>query len=184
LLNCHGASYIRLLTEKTTVPRPGGNLVTQTTYSYDSPQHGNKTAIKEWLYTTTGSFASVPDRATYISYLTTANNNINRPTAITLCNNVGSDPDCPGGGSKLSQTKTYYDSYGAGGLTLVSGASQHDDAKFGNAYVTRGNPTRISRWVSGSTYIDTIYTYDTTGQVLTETDPKGNVIAYGYADRF
>src|SRR5207247_6085976 len=37
LLNCHGASYIRLLTEKTTVPRPGGNLVTQTTYSYDSP---------------------------------------------------------------------------------------------------------------------------------------------------
>lgn len=184
LIGCHGASFIRLLTQQTVVSRPGGSLTKQVSYSYDSPQSGNQTAIKEWKYISGGSFPSVPDRATYISYLTTGTNNIDRPLSVTLCNNSGSSSACTGGGSVVSQTLYNYDSYGSGGLTSISGIAQHDDANFGSSYTTRGNMTSESRWVSGSTYLTTSYTYDTTGQVLTETDPALNVFHFGYADSF
>ena len=184
LISCHGNAFIRLSTQQTTAYTPGGNLTKQVSYSYDSPQNGNRTAIKEWKYSSSGSFASVPDRATYITYLTTGTNDINRPLSVTLCNNSGSSSACPGGGSMVSQTLNSYDSYGTGGLSGISGIAQHDDANFGTGYTTRGNLTSVSRWVSGSSYLTTSYTYDTTGQVLKETDPAGNPTTYGYADSF
>ncbi len=184
LIACHGASYIRLLTQQTTVYTPGSSLTKQVSYTYDSPQTGNRTAIKEWKYSSSGSFSSVPDRATYISYLTTGTNDINKPLSVTLCNNSGSSTVCPGGGSVVSQTNYTYDSYGSGGLTSVTGIAQHDDANFGSGYTTRGNVTSVSQWVSGSNYLTTSYTYDTTGQVLTEKDPAGNVTHNYYSDSF
>ncbi|HWG20542.1 MAG TPA: hypothetical protein VG225_08415, partial [Terracidiphilus sp.] len=185
LINCHGASFIRLTSQQTTVPISGGNLTKQTQYTYDSPQYGNRTAIKEWGYSSTGSFASVPDRATYISYnYYLGSNNINRPTNVALCNNSGSDSACPGGGSKVSQTLYYYDNYGTSGLTTISGVAQHDDAVFGAGYTTRGNVTSESQWVSGSAYLTSSYTYDTTGQILKATDQVGNPTYYSYSDSF
>ena len=185
LIGCHGASYVRLLTTQTIVPGTSGNLVKQTQYTYDSPQHGNQTAIKEWRYVPINNgFPSVPDRATYISYLTTGTNDINKPTSVTLCGNVGSDSACPGGGSRVSQTLYTYDAYGTGGLILVAGIAHHDDTNFGAAYTTRGNVTAQAQWVSGSTYLTTSYGYDTTGQVRQEADPAGNVTTFAYTDSF
>jgi RHS repeat-associated protein len=180
-IGCYGASYIRLLTQQTTVYTPGGSLTKQVSYTYDSPQTGNRTAIKEWKYASTGSFSSLPDRATYISYLTTGTNDINKPLSVTLCNNSGSSSACLGGGSVVSQTQYSYDS---SGLTSIAGVAHHDDANFGSGYTTRGNVTSVSQWVSGSNYWTTSYTYDTTGQVLTEQDPAGNVTHDYYSDSF
>ena len=170
LNSCHGNSFVRLLNQQTTVPAPAGNLAKQVSYTYDSPQTGNQTAIKEWRYVPSGnSFPSVPDPGlpTYISYLTTGTNDINRPASVTLCNNSGSDSACPGGFPDHECHRLYtYDNYSSG-LTTISGAAHHDDTNFGSGYTARGNVTEVSRWVSGSEdYMNfTFYTYDTTGQV-------------------
>jgi RHS repeat-associated protein len=187
LIGCHGNSYIRLLTQQTTVYTPGGSLTKQASYTYDGPQTGNQTAIKEWKYTSSGSFSSVPDRATYISYLTTGTNNINRPLSVTVCSNSGTDSACTGGGSRVSQTLYTYDCYSGAGCTAlqpVTGIAQHDDSNFGIGNTQRGNVTSISQWVSGSNYLTSSYAYDTTGQVVTETDPAGNVTHDYYNDSF
>jgi RHS repeat-associated protein len=191
--NCVGASYVRPLSRVTTIPVPGGTSISKkTAYTYDSPQKGNVTAIMEWKFYpgTNPSFPSVPDRATYIVYATPGTNIINKPARTTLCNNSGSDPDCPGGGSKGSQTKVTYDSYGTNlcggpsGLVPVTGIANHDDAGFGSGNLARGNPTQIQRWVSGTTFLTTSLSYDTTGQVVQSVDAVGNPSCYNYADNF
>jgi RHS repeat-associated protein len=188
---CHGAAEVRLLTTQTTMYASGyasGAITKQTKFQYDSPQTGNITAKQEWAYYSGSSptFPSVPDRATYTTYLTTGTNDINRPLAVTLCNNSGSDSQCPGGGSKVQRTVYAYDSYSGcpSGLAVVSGTMNHDDTNFGGSYTTRGNPTQIQSWVSGSTYLTTQKCYDTTGHVYQETDPNGNVTKYGFTDNF
>jgi RHS repeat-associated protein len=181
LTNCTGPAYIRKTQESVILTVPGGTITKQTQYTYDSPQTGNITAIKEWNF---GNSTGTPDRATHMTYLTTGTNNINRPTAITVCNNSGSDPSCPGGGSKVSQTLYTYDSYGSNGLMSVTGISNHDDVGHGTSYTTRGNPTQIQRWVSGTSYLTTQLFYDTTGNIVKEIDPANNATTYGYADAF
>ena len=184
---CIGAGYIRKLSETTTVPVPGGTSLTKkTAYSYDSPQKGNVSAVQEWKYYPGASptFPSVPDRATYMTYYSAGNNIINKPLSVTLCNNSGTDANCPGGGSKVTQTMVTYDSYGANGLTSVTGVTNHDDVNFGSGNTARGNATSIQQWVSGSTYLTTQLQYDTTGQVLEVIDPKLNATIYSYADNF
>jgi RHS repeat-associated protein len=186
--NCHGAADIRLLTAQTTLPTPAGSITSQTQYVYDSPQTGNIIAKKEWRYYsgTSPTFPSIPDRATYTTYLTTGTNDINRPLSVSVCNNSGTDSACPGGGSRVQQTLYTYDSYSGcpSGLAIVNGIMNHDDTNFGGSYTARGNATQIQQWVAGSTYVTSQMCYDTTGQVTQQTDPKGNVTKYGYADKF
>lgn len=184
--NCPGHAYIRKLSETVTLPVVAGSITKQTQYSYDSPQKGNVTALKEWWFRagTSPTFPSVPDRGTYKTYLSTGDNIINKPLSITICNSVGSDSDCIGGGSKISQTKLTYDSYGAGGLTTITGVVNHDDANFGASLTARGNPTQISRWVGATTYLSSQSSYDTTGQVLNFVDAALNSTTFSYADNF
>ena len=188
LMGCTGSAFVTLQSQQTTVPSASGNLTKQTQYTYECPGCGSRTAIKEWEYIPEGnSFSPVPDRATYTWYLSIATNNINRPAVVTVCNNLGSGSACWGGGFLVSQTLYTYDCYsgpGCSALTPITGVAQHDDANFGAGNTARGNPTSISRWVSGSTYLTTSYTYDTTGQVLSATDPAGNLTTYNYADKF
>ena len=193
LANCIGASYIRLLSRVTTLSVPGGtSLSKKIALTYDTPQKGNVTALKEWKFYpgTNPTYPSVPDRATYITYASPGTNIINKPASSTLCNNSGSDADCPGGGSKVSQTKFTYDSYGTNlcgggnGLVSVTGIANHDDAGFGAGNLARGNPTQIQRWVSGTTFLSTSLLYDTTGQVIQNVNPAGNLTCYIYADNF
>lgn len=187
LTNCPGSAYIRKISELTTVPMPGGAGATkQVKYGYDSPYIGNMNAIQEWGFQPGGNpvFAGVPDKATYMNYIWSGTNIVNKPWLTTMCNNSGTDPDCPGGGSKVAQTKITYDSYGTDGLKSITGVANHDDNKFGTGNTTRGNPTQIERWVSGNTFLLTQLFYDTTGQVIKELDPKLNPTTYSYADNF
>lgn len=208
--SCNGNQFVRLSGQQTNLPSSNGTTLKKLTwYSYDSAQfnyqYGNKTAVEEWKYIPSGnSFPSVPDRTTYMTYLyytgvnnvnVTGLNNINRPTSVTLCNNSGSSSSCPGGGSVVSQTQYTYDAYGSGGigscssngssgLTTVTGVASHDDANFAAGNTQRGNITSMCQWVGGTNYLTTSFIYDTTGQILSSTDPNHNVTTYGYADRF
>lgn len=88
------------------------------------------------------------------------------------------------GTQTVAKTTVTYDSYGSNGLTLVTGASNHDDANYGTSFTARCNPTSVSRLVSGTTYLTNSMTYDTTGQILTSTDPAGNQTTFSYLDNF
>jgi RHS repeat-associated protein len=187
---CNGKGYqdVRKLTTTTAMPIPGGTLTKQTSYTYDTPQTGNLTAVKEWKYQSSTTFPSVSDRATYTAYATIGtNNDINRPLTVTVCNNTGTDSNCPGGGTKVARTMVTYDGYGTSGslaLASVTGVVNHDDTNFGSGYTTRGNATQISRWVSGSTYLTTALSYDTTGQVTQVLDTNSNKTTYSYTDSY
>jgi RHS repeat-associated protein len=188
---CHGAAYIRLLKAQTTVSTPAGSITKQTQYQYDpnnGTQTGNITTTQEWgFYSGSApSFPSVPDRATFTTYLSTGTNDINRPLSVSLCNNSGADSACPGGGTRVQQALYAYDNYSGcpSQLAVVNGVMNHDDTNFGGSYTMRGNPTQIQNWVSGSTYLTTQLCYDTTGQVTQETDPAGNITKYFYTDQF
>jgi len=181
----YGAVYITLLEQQTTYPMPTGQLTQKTQYRYDSPTNGNVISIKEWRYYP-AAFPSIPDRSTYITYLTTGIHDINRPTLVIICAN-GTDSNCTSG-MKVAQTSVTYDGYGSNGslaLELVTGAISHDDANFGTTYLTRGNATQISRWVSTTaTPLTTAMSYDTTGQLVKVMDPNQNAAAYSYSDAF
>ncbi len=179
LANCTGASYIRKTTQTTTLPVPGGTSITsETQLTYDTPQNGNVTAIKEWKFLAGASptFPAAPDRETDIAYLATtaytSKNIINRPSGVTVKD---------GAGNQLALTNFSYDT---GTLTPITGATQHDDTNFGTTNTTRGNPTHVQRWVGGTSYLTTTLVYDTTGQVVSSQDTVGNTTNFSYADNF
>ena len=108
--------------------------------------------------------ASVATTKTITSYAALGNNISDRPSSITVQD---------GSGNPVSQTTYGYDestlaSSSATNLAAVSGA--------------RGNRTSEHDWVntSPSTTLDTYYTYDTAGQVVTTKDPLGNTTQYAY----
>ena len=190
LCNGQGSQDVRKTQTRTTLPLPGSNITNQTTFLYDSPQTGNVMAVKEWKYQsgTSPTFSSVPDRAIYTTYATIGNhNNINRTLTETICNSTGTDSDCPGGGSKAAKIALTYDGYGKNNslaLQPITGTVNHDDTNFGVSYTARGNATQISHWVSGTTYLNTALSYDTTGQVVQSVDPAGNIASLSYVDNF
>jgi RHS repeat-associated protein len=174
-LGCLGAGYVRPTRLTTTRPSANGTLSKKVEFIYDTPQRGNVTFNKQWGYTLT-SFASNPDRQTETAYLTASSytgvNLISCPTSVIMRNSAG---------TQVSRTDFTYD---GGTLTLVSGSSQHSDSTWGTAYTTRCNVTTLSKWVTGTTYRNTTFTYDTTGQILTETNPRGYYKTYSYADAY
>ncbi len=54
----------------------------------------------------------------------------------------------------------------------------YDDLTYGSAAL--GNLTKREDWVTGATFVDTEWDYNSNGLVTTETDPKGNAINYDY----
>jgi RHS repeat-associated protein len=209
LYSCIGAGNIRKLSERVSMPVPAspGTITKQTTYSYD-PNNGNGikmgniSAIQEWGYYSgsSPSFPAIPDRATYMQY--TQNTPVSflpattyRVTGVTVCNNTGTDSACPGGGTRVSQKLITYDGYGVADAcgrtpTLTAtvpatGITNHDDTNFGTGTTfERGNPTTVRDWVSGSTYLCTENSYDTTGQVTQRVDTAGKVVNFSYTDNY
>jgi RHS repeat-associated protein len=173
--NCTGNQYIQKFDQTTTLPVSGGSINRTVQYSYDSAQDMNLSQISEYGFYT-GSLPGSADRVTSITYLMDAAyadaHIINRPTSITVKDR---------GGAVLAQTNTQYDSTA---LVPITGVARHDDTNYGASYTTRGNPTVISRLTSGSTYATTTLAYDTTGQVVSVTDPNNNPIGLSYADNF
>jgi len=199
----YGAAYVQKQWETETIWDSTGAAETKkTAYTYDSPQTGNVTVLQQWGYYsgTNPSFPSIPDVTTYTSYYAPTNspiadstesnipqggtNVIDKPTSITVCNNVGTDTACPGGGTRVSQRLIAYDQYGSSGPTQVTGVTNHDDAAYGVTQLVRGNPTSTSQWVSNGQYVTQSMTYDTTGQIASATDGDGYVTQYSYTDNY
>ncbi|HEV2992214.1 MAG TPA: hypothetical protein VG759_27515 [Candidatus Angelobacter sp.] len=172
---CVGAAFVAMTRETNSLPSTGGaTLINKTEYTYDSVFQRNVTAIKEWKFYT-GTPSSTPDRETDIAYLTSSGytnvNIIDRPISITTKD---------GSGNQVAQTLITYDSTA---LTSITGTTNHDDS-FNTSYTVRGNPTLVKRWVTGTTFLSTTLTYDTTGQLIQRTDPAGNNFSFGYSDRY
>ncbi|HEV2489118.1 MAG TPA: RHS repeat-associated core domain-containing protein [Candidatus Acidoferrales bacterium] len=150
-------------------------------YAYANNLTPQIAKISEWNYYPQGSQPSTPDRVTNITYYSGGTNILDRQTSITVTNGAGTQT--------ISQTNITYDSYGSNGLTSITGVTHHDDTNFGQSFTARGNPTQVQRCTAfnGSTCsnsVTTSMTYDTTGQVLSVTDPAGNVRTMNYADNF
>lgn len=125
-----------------------------------SDQDGKITTTTRTYNTTTGNLDTetvafndaqgYTDTTTDYTYTSGA---LQLPATITVTN----------GGNDWSKTRLYYDN-----LTI-----------FGATNGVNGNMTKQSVW-DGTNWIDSTYTYDTSGNVLTETDPKSNTTTYVY----
>jgi YD repeat-containing protein len=125
-----------------------------------SDQDGKITTTTRTYNTTTGNLDTetvafndaqgYTDTTTAYTYTSGA---LQLPATITVTN----------GGNDWSKTRLYYDN-----LTI-----------FGATNGVNGNMTKQSVW-DGTNWIDSTYTYDTSGNVLTETDPKSNTTTYVY----
>ncbi len=172
---CVPARSARVSRDTTTSAVPSGSLTRKTEYTYDPGPAFNIIAVKDWKYTSS-TFSANPDRELDTSYVTdpayTDLHMLTLPLNVTVKD---------GAGTQVAQTNYTYD---PPGLTLVTGTPNHDDANYGIAATARGNVASIQKWVSGTNYLTTSFTYDTTGQVLSVMDPVGAVTSYSYADRF
>jgi len=169
------------------------NQSSSTYYQYESI--GNPAWVACSLVTNKQEYdfgASSPTRTTKISY--------QGDTASIKYNSVYYIYDRPavvgtyagsGTGSPVSQTSYTYDEYGASYckngvpmLTNITGAINHDDSGHGSSFWARGNPTSVSRLVSGSTFVTSHKCYDTLGNITQEVDPAGNPTTLDYSENW
>src|SRR2546426_8832882 len=121
-----------------------------------------------------GAPPASPTRKTLITYASLGNGIVDRPATITICTASGSSSSCGGTGTQVAQTTFTYDE---GTVTATSGVPQHV-AVTGS----RGNPTTVKQWISGTTYATSTLAYDDTGNVRTATDPGGHNTTFSYTD--
>ncbi len=131
------------------------------------------------------------DKATAFSYSTTTGNLSERTDyGLVTGTDAGGVTDS---GTDLVRTSYTYADYTTGGTSGYATAEItrdyysnrwrhtrwfYDNQAFG--YLTTGNATTVSRWVSGTTSLDTTYTYNTYGMVATMADPSGKTTTYTY----
>lgn len=86
-----------------------------------------------------------------------------------------------GSGTRVAETDYTY-----GNTTTGVTATSHDDANYGpDSALSRGNLfSATKQCFPNCANATTSFTYDDTGQVLSQTDPNGNITQYSYADDF
>jgi RHS repeat-associated protein len=102
-------------------------------------------------------------------------------TYASLGNNIGAMPSSiavqDGSGNQKSQQTFGYDETAVTGTT---GVPQHAAISG-----SRGNQTTLTQWVSTTaTALVSTFTYDDTGNMLSNTDPAGNQTQFSYQDSF
>lgn len=142
------------------------------------------------LRVTSTAYASFPQKPYFPYSLPSI---VDRPSSTVISD---------GSRQVVAETDYAYDQFA---LTPASGASQHDDDCYGVttdsnceksfagalaptfSIVPRGNLTMVTRKCIGSSCNgnpSTTYTYDTTGQVASMTDPKQNVTRFSYGNSY
>ena len=132
--------------------------------SYDGYQNNTSHAIYDYSSTNSGNYGSLL-QTTATTYSSAYNSIYNGevPTEVKVTD---------GGSTTLSDTLYSYTAT----TTTTSGTPQH-----ASGAPTQDNVASVQRWVSGSTYQTTSYTYFDTGNVQTMTDPNGTgVTTYTY----
>ena len=146
-------------------------------------QYNNPTEIKEY------DFDQTLKRRTVTSYVS-SNNGFNYQTddSIHLLALPDTQTVYDGSGNQRAQTVTEYDVYvndnNRAVLTSYSSVAQHDSS-YGVSKTTRGNPTRVGKWLNTTaSYIYTYPRYDIVGNVVGVKDARGNVSTISFADDF
>jgi hypothetical protein len=137
--------------------------------TYDS--YGNLKELSEYDYGQT-----TLARKTVIAY---KHESDSAYTSRNIVNRVSSFRIEDSSGTKFSETLAEYDQ---GTITQTSGAPQHDYTNYSYTLPTRGNPTKIRQWKTGTSYADTIVTYDDLGNMRTIQDPGTHATTLAYAD--
>jgi len=165
VLTCYNANFTTCAT-----PPSVPSTVTQTdVYTYlgaSTPSlvettfdtYGNTTSLARYDFGTT----IPPTAPTLVSTTNTVYGTWNGSSCTALGNYI-TDKPCyirvvPGSGSPAYTSLTYF------------------------VNSTAGHPTEIERWVSGTSYLDTSYTYNPNGTPINMTEPNGAITTYGYAD--
>lgn len=172
------------------------NIVSRTETDYDS--------YPAWTYngTTNNISASNPIEKREFDYATSTWGSLIRTTdfgylhlsnptylSLNILDKVTSNKVFAGSsqtGSLAAQTLTSYDGVAISGNTSASPAPNHDYTTFPASYNTRANLTQVSRGLkSGSgtwSWLNTNYTYNDLGEILTTTDPLGYQTTNDYTD--
>jgi RHS repeat-associated protein len=139
-----------------------GSTQNETETSYDS--YANLLSLKEhdWGMNTPGSVL----RTTVIAYLGTSPyvtaNILNRPTSVTVTDNVSGIVHSL---TNIAYDESSYTNYG----TCHSGVAQHNDTTYTCSYTTRGNPTTVTTYATAATQGGSVYHhsyYDNLGNLV------------------
>jgi len=162
------------------------NQVTQQTFSYD--QYNNQTDVYEYNYGTgvVGSLA----RRTHTDYLATNPiNGISYTSAnIHLLSLPTQQQVFDAGGVEKARTTYEYDNYADDTYhkpLLDRSGITGKDATFTTLYQTRGNATRVSRWLLSSMTPVLIYAqYDVAGNAMKTIDARGIISQVAYSSTY
>jgi RHS repeat-associated protein len=194
-------------TTETVTTVADANLVSKQTFAYD--RYNNTTDVYDYDYGTGAPGGLL--RRTHTDYVTTntvggvtydyacdpattcsnasINANVIHLRALTGQQWVSSDA---AGSNKVSLTTYAYDQAGltdragiTGLCTTYSGGTCSSSNS--TAYVTRGNPTGVTRYANAAAWtgpLTTTSAYDIAGNVVSKTDPKGYTTQTAYGDSF
>jgi RHS repeat-associated protein len=172
---------------QTTTTLADTNQVAKQTFSYDS--YNNQTEIREYDFGS-GAPPAYPTRHTHTDYLTSGydtNTNIHLRSLPSQQLVYAVNPST--GAETLASQITYeYD--------LYDGSPNHSplvdrpsisglDSGFTTGYTTRGNVTKVRRWLdTPSSWIDIYAQYDIAGNVVKAIDGRGYATDFEFIDRF
>ncbi len=168
---------------------PGAQITEKDEYDYGAGAPGSllrKTVYNHQSFANTAIFPNIPSI-------------FDRPCQIVTYDSSGTN--------RVAETDYFYDNgatttvCGAAGTPSVAAAggtslTGHDETNYSpSATGPRGNITQHTRWLNTGSSAVTTYSYDETGQVLSMTDPCGNVTCsdmtgtshtttYSYADSY
>lgn len=157
--NCTTQSFVLPISEISTVTTLDNGQQSQRVSFINAS--GLETELDEYDYGATN-----PTRKTVTQYASLGNNIIDKPSSVIVYDSTGA----------IAQKTTYgYDETtptpAAGGASLPG---------LNSVSGSRGNRTTKHEWIDGTNSLATTYTYDTAGQVLSETDPKGYTTGYTF----
>ena len=194
----------------TTTTLADTNQVSKQTFLYSSDTNNNQTDIYEYDYGP-GSPSTYATRHTHTDYVTsyTVNGtsyNYDSDTnihlrSLPLQQIIYAVNPANGQETWVAQTKYEYDRYDTStnhanlvnrsNISGPAGTADPNDPCSGSAtcslsYQTRGNATRIDRWLnnSGSSLISTWPQYDIAGNIVVSVDGRGNATTIDYRDNF
>jgi RHS repeat-associated protein len=87
-----------------------------------------------------------------------------------------------GSGNLIAQTSNAYD---GSSLVSTSGVISHDYTNFSTTNTKRGNLSQVSRWRNtDGAWIHTNHAYNDLGNLVSTTDPNGNITNFNYDDNW
>jgi len=158
-----------------------GSLTLKREYKYDD--YNNRTDVFEYDWNGT-----TPARRTHTnykddppSYLAAPIYLLSLPVEVFICGSGSSDCD---DSQDVAKTEFVYDTGDIEDRSSPA-ASGHDSSNYSTTYATRGNLTKVRRYLdTASAWVESVVKYDILGNPVQATDPLGNQTTLSYDDDF